>query len=986
MIEAFALIFMSVRTAGRNRIHNIGENSMKKKIWLPCLLLIAAVLLTAALSVGVGAAETVTMTEVKNGTAVAEGTEVTISSVEEYGYFAAYVNAGKTTAGIVFRQTADIEFAHIEEGYINFPMVGTAEHPFAGTYEGDGFRLANLEYSTTADDENDTEGLYFAPFAYTDGATVRNLTVALSEDGEYNLYTAGREVAYPYFGGVIGYAKNTSVIACQTTEVTLSAQNDDNADSYLPGMAGIVVKADNSVIDGCVNHLIFTDGKTDIAGIVLQAENGAAVRNCLNRGAIAATASGAARIAGIAATVTGESVVENCYNIGTVTGKDCTGALVGSLGAGAKLQNCFVSGEVKENGGAASATFGLLVGENEGAVSYCYGFDSRRDETKNLALIGANGGTATVNYLFRKNQTEEGTAYVLGEIVERLEEKVLHTEAGATHAAGTTCQECTPDGYVHNKTMYRFVALETKLTIGSVTDIDKLDVALNTWCNELGTEGVAYAAWAVTATGDIVNCTHKNLKFDKEASCAEEVIANEICADCGKVIRENVTLPRKAHTWGAESTCTEQQTCTVCGAVNEEAPLKPHKFPAGLKACEAAKCENCGTDRTTANDPTMTAHTPDRDAADCTHDKVCTVCGAVLEEKTGHVAMPASCEAPRYCTKCGELVHEQLQHTWIPATCSEPRTCKICGTKDDSPEGQATGEHQWNVPEATCTERKYCTVCYLQAAKALGHQPGEEADCGHAQKCERCHSILVNATGEHVFDMSTLTVIKEPADGAWGEYSVKCTHCGLTVVEHFVYLPSVSGNSQADVSAIAGNARLPLGVTIEALQRKIADYKGTKIAEAYTLLQVMDISLRDAAGEIYVMDGKLTVRMQLNKSAAKMAGDKVKLYYIAADGTATEVAIKEWGDGYVTFETDHFSVYAIAADEEAAIQALGAREDGKGDNGDGEDKNTGLPVGAIVGIVIGAVVVVAAVVVVIFVVFGKKQKGAKTDRKDDSDD
>lgn len=976
MIETLALFF-GVVTPGRNSKNKIGEISMKKKFLLPCLFLIAAILLTAAVSFGVGAAETVTMTDVKNGTDVAEGSVVTVSSVEEYGYFAEYVNAGNLTAGVIFRQTADIIFPDWE-GCMNFPLVGTEEHPFAGTYEGGTFKLGDLTFAVYGGQSGEevVAGAYFAPFAYTDGATLRDVTVALSPY-DLSYMTEPREgYDIPFFGGIAGYAKNTSIVNCQTLEKVVGS-----ADIALPAMAGIVVKAENSLIDSCVNQLYIV-GKANVAGIVSQAD-ATVVRNCLNCGSVGYQ--NAARVAGIAATVTGESVVENCYNSGPVTGKTQTGALVGLLGAGAKLQNCFVNGKMEGNG----ASFGILVGENAGAVSYCYGFDSRRTEADELALIGTGDGTAETIYAFRKNSTEDGVAYILGEIRTGVEESVLHAEVDPTaHDKDSTCQVCLPDGYVHDVTMHRFLALENKLTIGSVSGIEKLDVALNTWCEELGEEGVTYAAWTVKSNGDIINCKHNITKFDKAPSCEGEVIANEVCDTCGKVMRTDVVLPQIAHTWGEDSTCSTYQTCTVCGAINEEVPLKPHQFPDGIAACEAANCENCGTARTLENDPTMTEHTPDREAADCTHDKVCTVCGLVLEEASGHIAMPASCEGARYCTKCGELVHEQLAHTWLPATCAEARKCKICGTEDDSPEGAATGLHTWNIDEPTCTMRKYCTVCYLQESKALGHLPGEEADCGHAQKCERCHGVLVNATGEHTFDMSTLTIIKEPGVDSWGEYTLQCTHCGLTVMQNFVYLPAASENSQADVKVVDGDACLPIGVTIEALKKQIADFNDAKIADSYTLLQVMDITLKDMQGEVYTMDGKMTVRMQLNKSAAKMSVEQVKLYYIAPDGTVSEVAIKEWADGYVTFETDHFSVYAIAADTGAAIEKLGSTG-GQNPSGEGEGQepssNAGLPVGAIVAIVVGAVAVVAAVVVLVLV-FGKKQKGAKSDKKDDSED
>jgi ribosomal protein S27E len=100
------------------------------------------------------------------------------------------------------------------------------------------------------------------------------------------------------------------------------------------------------------------------------------------------------------------------------------------------------------------------------------------------------------------------------------------------------------------------------------------------------------------------------------------------------------------HRPGPEATCTEPQTCTVCGEVLAEA----------------------------------TGHTPG-DEATCTEPQTCAVCGAVLAKATGHTpGEVATCTEPQTCTVCGEVIAEATGHTpGDEATCTEPQTCTVCG-------------------------------------------------------------------------------------------------------------------------------------------------------------------------------------------------------------------------------------------------------------------------------------------------------------------
>lgn len=120
----------------------------------------------------------------------------------------------------------------------------------------------------------------------------------------------------------------------------------------------------------------------------------------------------------------------------------------------------------------------------------------------------------------------------------------------------------------------------------------------------------------------------------------------------------------------------------------------------------------------------------------------------------------------------------------------------------------------------------------------------------------------------------------------------------------------------------AGEGVLPPGTElIVNLITSGSDYEKTKIAlqDESGQFTLFDISLLLDGAEIQP-DGKITVSIPLPEG---YDGAKCKVYRLEADGTLTEINTV-FENGYLVFETDHFSLYAVA-------QALAG--------GDGGDKN-----------------------------------------------
>ena len=307
-----------------------------------------------------------------------------------------------------------------------------------------------------------------------------------------------------------------------------------------------------------------------------------------------------------------------------------------------------------------------------------------------------------------------------------------------------------------------------------------------------------------------------------------------------EVFGDSVTVIFKTcadHTWG-DAACTEQRTCTVCGAVEAQARGHQVEIVAGYAAtCTATgmsdgkKCSVCGEvleAQTVLDKLPHTEETIDGYGATCTTDgltegKKCTVCGEVtVKQETipaqGHreeviAGMPASCTATgmsdgKQCSVCGEVLEAQtvldkLPHTeevitGTPASCTvdgltDGKKCTVCGevtVKQETIPAQGHKEEIVAGTPASCTstgltEGKKCTVCgeitvAQETIPAQGHR--EETVAGTPASCtstgltdgKKCTVCGEILEGQSVLDKLPHT--EETIDG----YGATCTTDGLT--------------------------------------------------------------------------------------------------------------------------------------------------------------------------------------------------------------
>lgn len=202
-----------------------------------------------------------------------------IEDAEDLKLLAEKVNSGEAYANTYFKQTADIDL----NNETNWTPIGTVTNdgkdarPFKGTFDGDGYKITNLEVTGNSNNA----GL----FGYVDGAIIQNCNVT----GEVN--------GYDYVGGVVGNAYGkTQILSCSFRgDVT-------GEDSYIGGIAGSARGT---------------------------------IKNCYALADVTATEFIAGGIAGYAYHVT----IENCYYGGNVSARNTAGGIAGFV-SGSTIKNC----------------------------------------------------------------------------------------------------------------------------------------------------------------------------------------------------------------------------------------------------------------------------------------------------------------------------------------------------------------------------------------------------------------------------------------------------------------------------------------------------------------------------------------------------------------------------------------------------------------------------------------------------------------------
>ena len=261
--------------------------------------------------------------------------------------------------------------------------------PYTGTFDGKHYAIKGLYVVNLPD-------LVVGLFGCLEGAAVRNLTVdgyvqgchvvsGIAGDASANStiencrnncrvvseFVTGRSSSYLYVGGIVGLAKDTTIVGCVNTGV-VEARGSYN-DSRASKAAGIVCTlCGNVIVKNCYNtgEINVTSDKLregtagGIAGSDLSARN--TVSDCYNLGAVTVSYTGnnveyIAKVGGIMGYIFfPDTTVSNCYSVGTLTSTTGTG----------------------------TSYIGGVVGITNGTVGNCYYLDSTTTKA-----VGSVGGT-----------------------------------------------------------------------------------------------------------------------------------------------------------------------------------------------------------------------------------------------------------------------------------------------------------------------------------------------------------------------------------------------------------------------------------------------------------------------------------------------------------------------------------------------------------------------------------------------------------------
>lgn len=192
----------------------------------------------------------------------------TLTSARQLAGLAQLVKQGNSFAGKTVLLGADISLANDDKTFNRgirwFDGIGSTQAPFAGTFDGNGYRITEMTAEST--------GSGAALFLAADGAVLKNIRVS------------GTAKANGSAAGIAAQAKNTQFLGC-VNEAAVTSTGEKAG-----GIAALLDGARQP--DGCTNlgAVTGTDGVGGLTGVVNDKES--TLTGCVNRGAV--TGNGAA--------------------------------------------------------------------------------------------------------------------------------------------------------------------------------------------------------------------------------------------------------------------------------------------------------------------------------------------------------------------------------------------------------------------------------------------------------------------------------------------------------------------------------------------------------------------------------------------------------------------------------------------------------------------------------------------------------------------
>ncbi len=136
-------------------------------------------------------------------------------------------------------QMADLDFSGLY-----YRGLGDEEHPFTGTYYGNGYEIRNINYSEKIFYNGDSGTLIFSLFAIAENAEFNGITVRnASAIHENKVAAPSKYHAILYSGAVVGYGVNVTFQNCHVTDFRMSLQSEWSDSSFIKTQRNLTIQA-----------------------------------------------------------------------------------------------------------------------------------------------------------------------------------------------------------------------------------------------------------------------------------------------------------------------------------------------------------------------------------------------------------------------------------------------------------------------------------------------------------------------------------------------------------------------------------------------------------------------------------------------------------------------------------------------------------------------------------------------------------------------
>ena len=763
-----------------------------------------------------------------------EPTTYTISTAEQLYAFANAVNEGNTTANAVL--TADITLTGE-----NWTPIGKENAcMYEGTFDGQGHTISGLHCSVSSGDVAGLFGVIGSSGVVKNVGIADSSVVATTGQDAYaggvcgwntgtiqNCYNTGEvsgtgtsSYGHVYAGGVCGWNTGTIENCYNTGDVSGTGTS-----SYGYVYAGGVCGWNTGTIENCYNTGEVSGTGTSSYGYVYAGGvcgwNEGTIENCWNSSSVSATAN-LAYAGGVCGWNQG-GTIRNCWNSGSVNASSSNNDLYSGAYAGGvcgwnqwgTIRNCWNSGSVSANSSSSTAYAGGVCGRNQGGtIRNCWNSGSVNASSSNNDLYsGAYAGgvcgwnEGTVENCWNSGSvsanSSSSTAYaggVCGDSTGSIENCYWLDTACST---GVGAGRPTTDPDVESKTTDEFASGEVAWLLNEPQTEKPWGQGSNgmpVLKGNLPDGATSYVPVRITI---VMQDNSEQYRYTTEGSTVAEYPTGYAF-----FFKDGDTK-----TWISKGTQTYDSDTTIYA---ETMPLE--KIQAKAPTCtedgnsaywySAAfdkyfKDEN-GVNEITAESTVIPAkghgesEVKGAKEATCTEegytgDKVCKVCGEILErgtviEKLGHVwGEPewnwsedgTSCTVTFTCKNNPE--HKETPEADVTSEVKTPATCTETGvttytatvefngnTYTDTKEvadipatGHSYGKPEWNWSE----DGKTCTVTFT-CEKDENHKESPKVDVTSAVKkpatCTEAGVTTYTATVE--FNGKTYTDTKDLAD------------------------------------------------------------------------------------------------------------------------------------------------------------------------------------------------------------------------------